>query len=452
MLRTTYADPIVAGLIKRQFVPIWVDADRRPDINERYNLGGWPTTAFLTPEGQLLGGETYVGPERMAPLLRQVADAFVVRRDDIRAAVDRLSDQQPASSVAEIQKPDSDFDAWLVHHLLDQFDTEHGGFGITTKRLQAPALRFALAACQDGNTTLHNVVVKTLDAIGWGGLHDDVDGGIFRYCAARDWTEPSLEKLLGVNADALRLFLESGVLLGELRYRDKAIDIIQYVRNTLIDHSEGGFFASQHADAHYYAADAVSRVLLTPPKIDRSIYADETARMVTAFVRAADILEDSSLLEFAVTSLERVLVDAYQRGNGIAHQIDSNESIRGLLIDHVAVSDALLNLYQVTEREVYLDLAQELMRFSLRSLWDVNHGGFVDRVSQEDDVGLLQQPVRPFGLNCAAAQVLARLARHTKQDEFQDRAVATLISQTPGVRTHGVDAAPYALAMQELKL
>ena len=85
MARTTYDEPVVAELIRGRFVPIWVDADRRPDINERYNLGAWPTTAFLAPNGHILGGETYVGAERMVYLLRRVADAFAARHEELEA-------------------------------------------------------------------------------------------------------------------------------------------------------------------------------------------------------------------------------------------------------------------------------------------------------------------------------------------------------------------------------
>src|SRR4029450_11022117 len=60
MDRTTYADPEVASLVSARFVAVRVDTDRRPDINERYNLGGWPTTAFLTPDGALITGGTFV--------------------------------------------------------------------------------------------------------------------------------------------------------------------------------------------------------------------------------------------------------------------------------------------------------------------------------------------------------------------------------------------------------
>ena len=62
----TFADSEVAGLITAHFVAIRVDPDRRPDIAERYSLGGWPTTAFLTPDGDLLGGGTFIERRRLA--------------------------------------------------------------------------------------------------------------------------------------------------------------------------------------------------------------------------------------------------------------------------------------------------------------------------------------------------------------------------------------------------
>ena len=86
MDRTTYADPAVAALVNDRFVPIRVDADRRPDISERYSLGGWPTTAFLTTEGDVIGGGTYVTVDRMPSVLERVADAFRSRREELTAA------------------------------------------------------------------------------------------------------------------------------------------------------------------------------------------------------------------------------------------------------------------------------------------------------------------------------------------------------------------------------
>src|SRR3954469_3340064 len=75
MDRTTYSDPGVAALVRDRFIAIRVDTDRRPDINERYNLGGWPTTAFLTAGGEVLTGGTFVPLDRMCGVLERVATA-----------------------------------------------------------------------------------------------------------------------------------------------------------------------------------------------------------------------------------------------------------------------------------------------------------------------------------------------------------------------------------------
>ena len=450
MTRTTYRDPVVCGFIQQRYIPVWVDADRRPDVNERYNLGGWPTTAFLTPAGQLLGGETYVPPDRMAMLLRRVGDAFDGRHGAIAESSKSLESPASGPVAVDADQGDLDFVAALQQHLVDHFDAEHGGFGTNTKRVHAPAIQFALRLVAAGHTELHAVAGRTLDAIVWGGLYDDVDGGVFRYCSGRDWTAPHVEKLVGLNAAVLELLVEAWVVLGERRYRDRAADIIRYVRHTLIDRAAGGFYASQFADDDYYDAGPAERARRSAPRVARSVYADGTAHMATAFLRAAAAFDDTSLLEFAVTALERVVGETYRRGQGIAHAVDDDQAARGLLRDQVSVSGALLDAYDATDRDVYLDVAQELMRFAMRELWDASANGFVDRLVAEDYVGLLREPLKPFGSNCAAASVLARLGRLTGNDDFRARAATTLASQLPGARELGVEAAPWALAALEL--
>ncbi len=445
MARTTYSDPAVCDLIERRFVPIRVDADRRPDIAERYTLAGWPTTAFLTPAGQLLGGETYVDPPRMVTLLRRVADAFARRQEEIAAAPPpRPAPDPPASPAVD------DIPAWLEDHLLEHFDPLHGGFGAAPKHVHAPAVRFGLRRIAAGHDTLVEVVTRTLDAVVGGGLFDNVEGGAFRYCAGRDWTAPRVEKVLAVNADLLELLLDGWSVLGDTRCRDRAIDVIRYVRQTLVDPDAGGFYASQYADEGYYAAAAEERGRLGAPPVDRSVYAEGTARMAAALLHAAERFGDSSLAEFAAASLERVVGETYERGNGIAHTAGGGAAVRGLLADQVWTSAALLDLYAAAEREVHLDIAHELMRFSLRHLFDAAAGRFVDRVVAADDVGLLREPLVPFGANCIAASVLARLGRLTEQDDFRRQAATVLEVLAPAAQARGVGAAPWALASLDL--
>lgn len=447
MMRGAYADPRVADLLDDRFVPIRVDAEARPDVAERYSLGGWPTTAFLTPDGDVLGGETYATAERLRDLLRRVADAFAVQRN---AITERRATTEAQSAADADEAPDPELDGWLGIHLLGQFDAEHGGFGAGAKRVHADALELAWRRARDGDRAFATVVEGTLHAMACGGLYDELDGGVFRYCARRDWTEPATEKLLDVNAQVLRLFL----LRDDDACLDRAIGIIGYVRRTLADLTpeRAGFFASQQGDPHYYRQPvAADGRLGDRPAVDRAVYADGTALMARAFAAATETLGDSSLLAFAVDAMEHVVAGTYERGGGIAHRAGEPSGVRGLLADQVRAAAALLDLHALTDREVYLDMAQELMLFALQHLWDTAAGGgFLDRVHAPDDVGLLRERVRPFATNCEAARVLLRLASLTTDPVFRDRAVTTLAMQTAVARAHGVDAAPYALAMREL--
>ncbi|MCY4662860.1 MAG: DUF255 domain-containing protein [Acidobacteria bacterium] len=446
MMRSAYADPAVAEFVRNRFVPVRVDPDARPDIGERYSLGGWPTTAFLTPEGEILGGETYATPQRMRELLPRVADAFAAQRDDLAG---RRSVTAPHPVVPPGAEPDPHVDGWLADRLRAEFDPQHGGFGAGPKRVHAAALEIASQRARAGEDTFSGIFDRTLDAMAWGGLYDHEGGGIFRYCARRDWTEPATEKLLDVNAAALGLFLAGA----GADYRERAAGVIDYVRRTLRNPATGGLFASQRGDPAYYgAAEDDREVRGAPPPVDRTVYADASASMARALARAAGALEDASLLESAVEAIEHVVAGTYERGGGIAHRAGDGSGVRGLLADQVRASAALLDLYVLTEREAYIDVAQELMQFAVRRLWDVaGGGGFLDRAHAPDDAGLLRVPVRPFTANCEAACVLVRLARITGQSSYRERALAALASQTPVAPAHGVDAAHYALALRALE-
>ena len=454
MLRTTYCDEAVLELIERHFVPVWVDADDRPDINERYNLGAWPTTAFLTSDGQLLGGQTFTEPDRMVTLLRQVATAFAAHRHelpaDANASRSLTSSTQPTSVAAPTL--DRHSEDWLIAYMREAFDPEHGGFGRAAKRIDESALLLALTRCRSEDRSLCEMATRTLDAVGWGPLFDDVHGGVFRYAERRDWTQPHMEKLLGVNAGALHLFLEAWDVMGDPRYRDRATDVLHYVGETLADHQHGGFFNSQQADDLYYAAEAADRAELRAPSVDRVLYTGANAQMARAYLRAAEMLGDSSLLDFAILTLERVIGETYERGQGIGHRVDGPQPVRGLLADQVAASELLLAAHRATDRDVYLDLAQELMLYAMRALRDSRSGAFVDRAVATDDVGLLRHPMSPFALNCRAAHVMVRLGHAAGRSDFREQARAVLASQAGAARSRGVEAAEYVLALRAVCL
>ena len=96
MDETTYSHAGVIDLINREYVPIRVDNDVRPDINQRYNMGGWPTTAFLTTSGDILTGATYLPPDQMTDALSRVASYYRTNQADIAT---RVASEQTAESI-----------------------------------------------------------------------------------------------------------------------------------------------------------------------------------------------------------------------------------------------------------------------------------------------------------------------------------------------------------------
>src|SRR5512139_2090539 len=103
--RTSLSDPRVVALLNASYLPVRVDTDRRPDINERYNQGGWPTTAVLLPDGRTLTGATYLPPDALLDVLTRCADFYREDRDRIERSI-RDSAQRPVGpSAEEIELP-----------------------------------------------------------------------------------------------------------------------------------------------------------------------------------------------------------------------------------------------------------------------------------------------------------------------------------------------------------
>ncbi|MBI2835100.1 MAG: thioredoxin domain-containing protein [Acidobacteria bacterium] len=455
---TSYADPGIVAIVNQRFVAIRVDSDRRPDINERYNLGGWPTTAFLTPAGDLLGGGTYFSRERLEVALVQVADAFASRRLEIEANRQRAAAARDADPSRAVRGSEPDWGAvdLLRARLSEEFDETYGGFGVEPKFPHAAALGFALECYLDApDAHLRHLSTVTLDAMASGGLWDRIEGGFFRYSTARDWSLPHFEKVLEDNAALLSVYLDAWRALGEAGYREIAIELIGYVQACLAD-PDGGFFGSQSADAEYYALSSnEARQRAVRPAVDRTLYVGPASAMVSAYIQAGALLEDVALTEFALRTLERVVLATYRPGHGVAHCFDTVARVRGLLADHVQASAALVDAYEATGERPWIELAEELMHHCIRVMWDERHGGFFDRAPSVQDggtIGLLRAPLKPVSTNALASRVLLRLADIDAIAPFHDRAMRALASVAHAYRAQGLAAAEYGRAIRALRL
>jgi len=263
--RESYESPATAALINAHFVPVKVDRDERPDVDVRYQnavgaisgQGGWPLTAFLTPDGKVFFGGTYfppapaMGRPAFTQVLLAVAEFYRTQRDQAHAyanelyqALARLGDARSADDAI----PPAFVDA-AVSASVRAFDSRHGGFGSAPKFPHAGAIELLLRRydrARDPETL--RIVTRTLEGMARGGVYDQLGGGFHRYSVDASWTVPHFEKMLYDNAELLRNYVHGYQATGTPLFRAIASGIVGYVAEILMDAEQGGFYASQDAD------------------------------------------------------------------------------------------------------------------------------------------------------------------------------------------------------------
>ena len=209
MAREAFSDLEIAAYLNKNFVPIKVDREERPDIDQYLmdflvattGSGGWPLNAFLSPEGAPFFAMTYapVEPKFRMPgfkdILEKVVQFYREKKGELKPykpeeyAVARRKSVQEGGYDEAVDRIRSD--------LYRRYDTEFAGFGDEQKFPPHPQLLYLLF---DGVASAMSESVRlaeqTLDTIYLRGLHDHLQGGFFRYCVDREWTIPHFEKML----------------------------------------------------------------------------------------------------------------------------------------------------------------------------------------------------------------------------------------------------------------
>jgi uncharacterized protein YyaL (SSP411 family) len=282
------------------------------------------------------------------------------------------------------------------------------------------------------------VVGDVLDAALRQGLFDQVRGGV-RHVAPASIVGGHELKLLEENAGMLEVLLDASALLDREDFRAIALGVAQFLQDDLRDAGEGGFshaWSRRCLDEDGRVQNEAGRGRGCATR-DSRLFTDGNARVARALFNAS-----------------RVLGGAYQRGAGVAHVLDGRPRVRGLLVDQVTASAALLDAHDMTGLQVYLDLSEELMRSALRKFAHADTAALQDRLhgpSGAGDVGLLAQSRFPLAANSLAARVLHALSGRLDDGELRQRAVDLLgafgsswRTATPG------EAAHYALAVIEV--
>jgi uncharacterized protein YyaL (SSP411 family) len=438
MDETTYSHAGVIDLINREWLPIRVDNDVRPDINQRYNMGGWPTTAFLTSSGDILTGATYMPPGQMADALTRVAGYYRTHQPEIASRV--LESRKRAGSGVALSA--GELVMGMVDSILDAvenaYDPEYGGFGNAPKFPQTDALLLLLEQAQvRSDPKLRQMAVNTLERMAGGGTYDHVEGGFFRYSTTQDWSVPHFEKMLEDHAG-----LVDAVALAGL---DEVLDTTTgYLDRILRDPKTGLYAGSQDADEHYYSLGADERNPENAPYVDRRVYTAWNAALGIAYLDAAVRRHRPQLRERATKLLERLFRDRYRTGEGLVHA----EGASGQLGDQVWGLWAAVRAHQAGLGDRWLPAAIDLAKHLEESYADDELGGYFDHAGG-DQLGRLGDRIKPLGENSVAAMALGELDLLTGQPDmpYLAKARRALESVAGLPRQYGLMAAAFARAL-----
>ncbi|MFC5136021.1 MULTISPECIES: thioredoxin domain-containing protein [Haloferacaceae] len=423
MEEESFADEETAALLNESFVPIKVDREERPDVDSTFMTvsqlvtggGGWPLSAWCTPDGKPFYVGTYFPPEprgnhpSFPGLCRRIADSW--SDPEQRTEMERRAEQWTASARDELESvPEPDETSRNSEPpgsgLLDDaaatamrsVDEEHGGFGASGPKFPMPGRVDLLlrAAARSGREELLRAATRTLDGMSTGGMYDQIGGGFHRYAVDREWTIPHFEKMLYDNAELPMVYMDASRLTGDAGYDRVAAESLTFLEREL-RHPDGGFFStldarspppatrggddpegsSERIEGAFYAwtPEEVDAVLEEPAaSIARSRYGIEPGgnfeRGTTVPTLATSVAELADEYDRSEAGIEEVLLEsrtalfeAREERPRPARDEKVLASWNGRAISAFAAAGTVLG-------ESYADLAADALEFCRERLYD----------------------------------------------------------------------------------
>lgn len=320
MEEESFDNPEIAEILNRYFIPIKIDRERRPDVDTTYmnavmlvtGQGGWPLSAFLTPQGKLFFGATYFPPGQFRQLLLRVAEAWKKQRADLEAQADEV-----ARAVARMNTTGQDGEAVnavlaerAVEEIMARFDSRHGGFGEAPKFPNEPWLLLLLdETWRQDRPKVWQVLDKTLDAMARGGIYDQIGGGFHRYATDAAWQIPHFEKMLYNQAQLGLIYTQAARLMNNRFFASIARQTFDYVLTEMTS-PDGGFYSATDADSE---GEEGRFFVWTPSQIQAALPADEAALAIEVFgVTDQGNFEGNNILHLGQP------LDAIARGHGMS--------------------------------------------------------------------------------------------------------------------------------------
>ncbi len=385
MEQESFEDEEIAGILNEHFVPVKVDREERPDVDQIYmtfvqattGRGGWPLSVWLTPELEPFVGGTYF-PKEDVPgrtgfrgVLLRIVDLWKRQRKEIEASAGKVVGQLKQLAAAS---PPGEIDPEAVlergeARFSGSFEAVRGGFSHAPKFPPPMTIQFLLRQHRrTGAKEPLEMCERTLVEMARGGMHDQLGGGFHRYATDAEWLVPHFEKMLYDNALLAVAYLEAYQVTGKEFYARVARDTLEYVLRDLTS-KEGAFFSAEDADSEGVEGRFY---VWNPAQVKEVLGEEEGGRFCSAFGVTVEgnwepfeesIPKGQSVLhveeEGDFTALKRKLFEA------------RSKRVRPLLDDKVLTSwnalmiSAMCRAARVLEEPRYREAAERAARYLL---------------------------------------------------------------------------------------
>lgn len=262
MARESFMDEQVAKLMNAYFVPIKVDREERPDIDQIYieaaqllnGNAGWPLNAFALPDGRPFWVGTYFPKSNWINVLQQLHEVYSKKRDVINEQAQALVkgiQQEPLYDIhlKNARKHNKTEFTDLFKQAVSKIDFKHGGFESPQKFPMVSGWEFLLQyTALTGDEQAKKAVELTLKSMAQGGIYDQLGGGFARYATDEEWFAPHFEKMLYDNAQLVSFYAKAYRFSKNKRYQKVVKETLEFI-NRELTHEKGGFYSALDADS-----------------------------------------------------------------------------------------------------------------------------------------------------------------------------------------------------------
>ena len=292
MEHESFEDSLVASIMNEHFIPVKVDREERPDVDDVYmtaahlinKRGGWPLNAIAMPDGKPIYAGTYYPKDQWIEILNHFIKLKAEEPQELREQADKLTEGIVSSNTITVNNNPLDYDLPKMESLIDnclkRYDNKHGG------KLGAPKFPFPNAyeflmkyhwITKDEKSL--ETTLLSLDKMAKGGIYDQLGGGFARYSTDETWLVPHFEKMLYDNGQLLSTYAQAYQIKPKNLYKDVIEETIEFVEREM-SNGEGGFYSSLDADSE---GEEGKFYIWTKSEIDSVINNEAHAKIFNAY-------------------------------------------------------------------------------------------------------------------------------------------------------------------------